>query len=56
MPKEDQKILVHLVHRMQNGMCLTIGPLNELNYEMASQVLLVLNIHLKIGTILIHKN
>lgn len=33
-----QKKLELLLHRLQNGMRLTIGPLGELNYEMASKV------------------
>lgn len=33
-----QRDLASLLHRMQNGMSLTIGPLSELNYEMATYV------------------
>lgn len=38
MPKTSQLNFAHLLHRMQNGLSLTIGPLGELNYEMASDV------------------
>lgn len=34
----EQRNLICLLHRMQNGMRLTIGPLSELNYEMATYV------------------
>lgn len=42
MSSSEQKNLACLLHRMQNGIRLTIGPLGELNYEMASDVRLIL--------------
>lgn len=42
MPMSKQLILSKLLHRMQNGLRLTIGPLSELNYEMGSYVSLIL--------------
>lgn len=38
MSSNEQKDFGHLLLRMQNGSCLTIGPLDELNYEMATDV------------------
>lgn len=38
MPVKDQKDFGHLLLRMQNGLSLTMGPLSELNYEMASDL------------------
>lgn len=38
MPISEQKSLGSLLHRMQNGLSLAIGPLGELNYEMATHV------------------
>lgn len=56
MSTEEQKDFGHLLFRMQNGLCLTIGPFSELNYEMATDVsivrlfniLLVWNLHLNL--------
>lgn len=33
MPTNDQKYVLSMIHRMQNGIDLTIGPLEQLNYE-----------------------
>lgn len=33
MHVDDQKYILNMIHRMQNGMDLTIGPLEQLNYE-----------------------
>lgn len=41
MSTEEQKDFGHLLFRMQNGLCLTIGPFGELNYEMATDVSIV---------------
>lgn len=41
MTTTRQKDLGSLLHRMQNGVRLTIGPLGELNYEMATDVSIV---------------
>lgn len=41
MPISKQLLLSKLLHRMQNGLRLTIGPLGMLNYEMASYVSLI---------------
>lgn len=38
LPLKYQKELIHLMHRMQNGVVIRIGPLAELDYEMASTV------------------
>lgn len=38
MTQKEQREMVHLLHRLQNGIRFTIGPLGELNYEMASDV------------------
>lgn len=42
MSMNDQKDFAHLLKRMQNGLRLTIGPLGELNYEMATDVRVLL--------------
>lgn len=41
MTTKQQKDFGHLLLRMQNGIRLTIGPLGELNYEMATDVSIV---------------
>lgn len=53
MTRADQQNLGSLLHRMQNGLRLTIGPLGELNYEMATTVkqtiscpIFVFNLHI----------
>lgn len=33
LPNNDQKYIISMIHRMQNGIDLTIGPLEQLNYE-----------------------
>lgn len=33
LPTSDQKNVMHMILRMQNGIKLTIGPFQELNYE-----------------------
>lgn len=38
MTTKQQKDFNHMLFRMQNGTSLTIGPLGELNYEMATDV------------------
>lgn len=40
MSKKDQKDLAHVMHRMQNGVRFTIAPFGELNFEMASDILI----------------
>lgn len=41
MPTNQQKKMIDLILRMQNGSVLTIGPFDELDYEMATRVSLV---------------
>lgn len=38
LPLRRQKELINLLHRLQNGTVLTIGPFGELDYEMATDV------------------
>lgn len=38
MTMSEQKDFAKLLQAMQNGLSLTIGPFDELNYEMASDV------------------
>lgn len=38
MPMNQQRQIIHLMHCMQNGAVLTIGPFSELDYEMATDV------------------
>lgn len=38
MAPSKRILLSHMFRRMQNGVKLTMGPLNELNYEMATSV------------------
>lgn len=33
LPTSDQKNVMHMILRMQNGITLTIGPFQQLNYE-----------------------
>ena len=39
MPTEKQKLLAMVVSRMQNGAKIKMGPLSELNYATATQVM-----------------
>lgn len=43
MSMNGQTDFAHLVFLMQNGQSLTIGPLAELNYEMASDVWIIID-------------
>lgn len=38
MPMVQQRRVIHLLHCMQNGAVLTIGPFGVLDYEMATNV------------------
>lgn len=40
MSPTEQKQMMLVMHRFQNGTVFTVGPLSEINFELAAEVLI----------------